>query len=320
MADLTIYLHRDFDGVASAALVLRWLRGQHDLEKTRLTSVNYGEPWEDIRLSQPCAVVDFLYHPDSAYFWDHHGSSFLSAEWERDFRARRDRGEPVWCDPAEPSCASLIARTIPSLDGRGVRDLVNWSIVIDAAKYKSVEQVFASEEPALRINLALADAPESFFVEVARGLAAESLEEVAALPDVQHRFATAHEVQLRELDYFGPHVRCEEGIVSADVTDEVLRFSRYSPYYFARDALYSVVLYREATRFKVLCMRNPWVEFESMDLGALCQRSGGGGHWRVGAAAFPLSEKTRAEAVLEELRTIVARHATSVQEVISEPV
>ena len=304
MADLTIYLHRDFDGAASAALVLRWLRGRYDPKKIRLTTVDYGEPWKDIRLSQPCAVVDFLYHPDTTYFWDHHGSSFLSTAWVKDFDGRKGRREPVWYDPAEPSCASLIARTIPSEDEEEVRDLVHWSIVIDAARYESVEQVFASREPALRINLALADAPEPFFVDVARGLSTGSLEQVAEL---RERFADAREIQLRELDYFRASIRYKDGIVTADVTDELLRFSRYSPYYFAPEALYSVVLYREATRFKVLCMRNPWLEFESMDLGAVCQRFGGGGHRRVGAAAFPLSEKNRANAVLEELRTVGTR-------------
>ena len=320
MTDLTVYLHRDFDGAASAALVLRWLRRQYNPEQIRLTTVDYGEPWKDIRLFQPCAVVDFLYHPDATYFWDHHGSSFLSTEWEKDFDGRKDRREPVWYDAAEPSCASLIARTIPVLDAEEVRGLVHWSIVIDAARYESVGQVFASREPALRINLALADASERLFVDVARGLSTGSLEQVAELPNVKERFAEAREVQLRELDYFKTRIRYVAGIVTADVTNELLRFSRYSPYYFVREALYSVVLYREATRFKALCMRNPWLEFESIDLGALCQGFGGGGHRRVGAVAFPFSEKTRAKAVLEELRTVVAQHATSVRQVISEPV
>ena len=321
MADLTLYFHRDFDGVASAALVLRWLRNEAAATKAKLRTVDYGEPWSDIRLHKPCAVVDFLYHPDATHYWDHHVSSFASDEWERDFQKRKDAGDRVWCDPAEPSCASLIARTIPSLDSQSdVPDLVCWATVIDAARYRSVEQVFASEEPALQINLALAEGSDDFYAEVVRLLSGSPLSAVAALPVVQQRFIDARDVQQRELEYFEQRVRYEEGIVSADASGEVLRLSRYAPYYFTRDALYSVVLYRESSRFKVVCMRNPWIEFESMDLGALCQRYGGGGHRRVGAVAFLPHDEERAQVVLEELRVALAQHAVSVHQMTSEPV
>lgn len=37
---------------------------------------------------------------------------------------------------------------------------------------------------------------------------------------------------------------------------------------------------------KILVMRNPWLEFESVPLGEICARFGGGGHQRVGAVAL----------------------------------
>ena len=321
MADLTLYFHRDFDGVASAALVLRWLREAAEPSNTQLRTIQYGRPWRDIRLQKPCAVVDFHYHLDATYYWDHHASSFMSDEWERDFQKRKDRGDRVWWDAAEPSCASLIARTIPSLTSQHeVRDLVDWATVIDAARYRSVEQVFASEEPALQIDLALVGGSDDLYTEVARLLANNPLARVAESPLVQGRFAEARKAQRRELEYFESCVRYEEGIVSADASREVLRFSRYAPYHFARDAVYSVVLSAGTSRLKVLCMRNPWLEFESMDLGALCQRYGGGGHRRVGAVAFLLHDEERAQVVLEELRAALAQHAASVHQMTSEPV
>ena len=320
MAHSTIYLHRDFDGVASAALVLRGLREEFSVGKTALKTVDYGEPWSETTLSKPCAVVDFLYPRDATYFWDHHASAYPSRIAESHFRERSNSGDTVWFDPDEPSCALLIARTLDELAvNEEVRDIVAWAKVIDGARYRSVKQVFASEEPALQINLSLAEAPEDFYTRVTRLLAAGSPDAAAQSQGVQSRFARAKEAQQVELDYFGPRLRDEGGVASGDMSDQVLRFSRYAPYCFSPDALYSVVLYREPSRLKLLCMRNPWLDFESVDLGALC-RLYGGGHRRVGAVAFPLHEETPAGAVLKEVRTAVLQHAATAREMISAPV
>ncbi|HKE00721.1 MAG TPA: hypothetical protein VKE69_06905, partial [Planctomycetota bacterium] len=82
---LTIWYHRDFDGIASGAIladVLRW-RGRADV---RWQGVNYDvrgrwSQWgED---GAEFAVVDFHFHPRAAFWFDHHPTTFLTEEWRR---------------------------------------------------------------------------------------------------------------------------------------------------------------------------------------------------------------------------------------------
>jgi nanoRNase/pAp phosphatase (c-di-AMP/oligoRNAs hydrolase) len=315
------YYHRDFDGVVSAALVLRWFKKEQQAEVNELRAVDYGEPWSERQLTKPNVVVDFLYHPDATYFWDHHSSPFLSSKWSSHYEERKKRKDTVWWDPARPSCASLIADTLPSLDlDPDVSELVQWATRIDAARYSSVDQVFAAEAPALQLNLALVSAPDDFYASVVRLLVENPLHSAAKSPDIQSRTERARLLQRRELEHFQEQIHSRDLIVSADTSDRILYYSRYAPYYFLPNAFYSVVLHREVSGYKILCMRNPWREFDSLDLAGLCRPYGGGGHPRVAAIRLKREDKELAKRILLELEGKLNEHAKSVRETVSEPV
>ena len=289
-----IYFHRDFDGVACAALVLRSAESGSGGSPS-LESVDYGLPWTERQLSKPCAVVDFLYHPDPTFFWDHHASSFSTEQLAQHYRDRKERGDSVWCDTSHPSCASLIFSTLPQLGkDPSLVELRKWADIIDTASYSSVEQVIQPSEAALKLNLALGSASEHFYNTVVEYLTHSPLDSVIANPDVGTRIEEAQKLQFQELRYFQERMNSDAGVVSADVSGRVLSHSRYAPYHFDRDALYSVVLQQGSTGLKLLCMRNPWIEFDSLHLGNLCRGFGGGGHKRVGAVAFRPREDERA--------------------------
>ena len=76
MMNHSIYYHRGFDGVASAALVLKWLRFEGQPERVNLRPVDYDSPWTQTRLPGRSIVVDFMYHPDATQYWDPHDSTF----------------------------------------------------------------------------------------------------------------------------------------------------------------------------------------------------------------------------------------------------
>jgi len=315
-----IYFHRDFDGVASAALVLRACIEQ-EYSTVELESVDYGIPWVDQRLTRPCAVVDFLYHSDATFFWDHHSSPFPVEQWASHYEQRKKRGDSIWWDASYPSCASLILSTAPQLrDDPALVELARWSDIIDSAGYSSAEQVIRASEAALRLNLALASASEEFYAAVVRFLTRLPLDEVVSQPEVAARIENARKLQNEELRYFRSRMHSVDSVVLAEVADRVLSYSRYAPYHFDRDALYSVVLFRSPTGLKVLSMRNPWIQFDSLHLGDLCRRLGGGGHERVGAIAFSPDEHERAVSAFTTIAGTVRSHAKSVRALILESV
>src|SRR6266550_6550167 len=152
----TLYFHSPcFDGIVSAVLtwdfaeaVLKWKVG-------KLQPVNYHlrSSWLAERLSQPCAVVDFLYHPQATFWADHHSTTFLSTETERDFDRRRSA--LLMYDESADACAQLLwdrLETVFQYRNPRYAELVSWATKTDAARYSSVGEAIEGTAPALRIN------------------------------------------------------------------------------------------------------------------------------------------------------------------------
>src|ERR1700685_3337099 len=109
-----IYFHNDFDGRASAAVVLAFLRSRGD-DIEHFTPVNYYllSQWMDEKFFEkhklfsgkrnPAIIVDFLYHPKAAMWFEHHATTFKRPEWEKKFKPDTfHRLEPQY-----PSCCHL---------------------------------------------------------------------------------------------------------------------------------------------------------------------------------------------------------------------
>src|SRR5206468_3131423 len=100
---------------------------------------------------------DFLYHPQATFWADHHSTTFLSAEAERDF-VRRGSPYLIYDDGAD-ACAQLLWDRLERAFGyRNLKyaELVSWAIKTDAARYESVWEAIEGNAPALRINCTLA--------------------------------------------------------------------------------------------------------------------------------------------------------------------
>jgi nanoRNase/pAp phosphatase (c-di-AMP/oligoRNAs hydrolase) len=90
---------------------------------------------------------------------------------------------------------------------------------------------------------------------------------------------------------------------------------RYGAFLFAPDVSYSVGLVREDQRAKITAMRNPWIEFPSVDLGMLFSPHGGGGHHRVASVMLDAQDADSAE---DTLNTIVDEIESSTYKTSSE--
>jgi hypothetical protein len=307
MADGHIYFHSPcFDGIASAVLSWDFLEARRGWTLPALRPVNYDrrETWLRSPLVQPCAVVDFLYHPAAQFWADHHLTAFLTDLARRHFEERR--GPDLHYDARAGSCAMLLWEHLATAFGHrnpAYAELVQWAEKIDAARYVSVEEAMDSMAPAVRLNLSLAVVgAEGYCEDLVRAVRRQSLDEVADLPEARRRFRNARALSEVGLDRFRQRARLEaDGIVVFDVDGEDALVNRYAPYHFFPEARYSAGIVHLKDGAKVTAMRNPWREFASVSLGRIAEALGGGGHQRVGSITLRGDEAAGARAVLEQL-------------------
>jgi len=254
--------------------------------------------WLSHELLTPCAVVDFLYHPQAVFWADHHGTTFLSEEAKRDFERRR--GTWLVYDDHSGSCACLLrnhfAECFSFADSR-YDEMVEWADKIDSAHYASVEEAILGDGPALRIRASLAAGDgQEFSKQLVNELRFNTLDQVAGLPLVRERSEEVRSKIAAGLERFAPAVRLDLGeIVVFDVTSQKgAMISRYAPYHFFPEARYSVGVVRSLNHAKITAMRNPWREFPSVNLGKIFENLGktfegvgGGGHQRVASVILP---------------------------------
>lgn len=86
-----------------------------------------------------------------------------------------------------------------------------------------------------------------------------------------------------------------------DIDENDVIVNRYAPCLVFPDARYSVGVTRSSGQVKITAMRNPWREFDSLPLGEIFKKFGGGGHQRVGALILPQDRAQDAKQVLNQL-------------------
>jgi hypothetical protein len=304
----TLYFHYPcFDGLVSAALAWEFLEQRKGWSVDELCPVNYTvrNSWLASELRHPCAIVDFLYHPRADFWADHHSTSMLTKEAEADYLRRRAEF-PLYFDEQAGSCASLLFRYLgDALAGKPhFHEMAEWAEKIDSARYASVEEAILGDAPALKINRSILFEPGADY---ARSLCQElrnySLEHVAKLDAVRTRQDEVERRIRAGLKQVEKRIRMEPGAVATfeaeQSKDEMI--NRYSAYYFAPDARYSVGIIHSGEGTAITAMRNPWREFPSVGLGRIFEKFGGGGHQRVGSIFIPKNESQRIPDVVKSL-------------------
>jgi len=103
----------------------------------------------------------------------------------------------------------------------------------------------------------------------------------------------------------------KEGTIFFDITDlDQEGYNKFIPYYLHPDSVYSIGLSKSSFRVKVSVGSNPWSKREpTVNLARICERYGGGGHARVGAISFDVTQSEAAHKaaleIVEELRASV---------------
>ncbi len=309
-----VFFHdRCFDGAASAALFSRFYRERMraDAEFVFCGLVHRSGSLFDEHLfdsAEENAIVDFKYStsPRVTWWFDHHQSAFLTPDDSKHFRQSRDPHR-FFFDPEYKSCSKLIADVAGrefGFDAGPVAELVRWADIIDGAQYADARNAVEMKDAAPRLTMIIESSQDfSLMPRLIPLLAARPLAEVLEQPFVAPLLTPLLERHEQSIEILRQRTECREGTVFFDVTDHELEgYNKFVPYYLHPQCVYSVGLSKSSFRTKVSVGSNPWAKAKNMvNLAAICERYGGGGHARVGAISFPPGQIEQARAAAREI-------------------
>jgi hypothetical protein len=314
------YHDRCFDGASSAALFSRFyrerIRDHVDFVFSGLLHRAGALFNEDSFDGDENAIVDFKYSssPKITWWFDHHESAFLNPEDAAHFE--QDRSNRKFYDPAFKSCTSLIAMIGQQrfgFDPAPVADLVHWTDIIDGALYADARTAVEMKEPAMKLTMVIESSQDrTFGARLIPLLATQSLAEILQEPFVADLLPPLLERHQHSITVLKERTECKGRTIFFDVTDLDLEgYNKFIPYFLHPQSIYSVGLSKSTFRVKVSVGSNPWAKAERMvNLAKICERYGGGGHARVGAISFDVTQHTEA---LRAAQEIVGELRASVQ-------
>jgi hypothetical protein len=263
------------------------------------------------------AIVDFKYFPSPRLTWwfDHHLSAFMTVKDEEEFRRGQADGSQAmrqFFDPGYTSCTSWIAHIASTKFGMDVgplKELIYWADIVDGAKYESAKAAVEMLEPAMKLTMVIESAPDDAGGSISRKfiplLTEMPLQQVLEQPFVQELLGPLMERHWAGLELIRERAVCERGVISFDITDQPTEgYNKFIPYYLHPEGTYNVGLSKSSFRTKVSVGTNPWTTkgaAELVNIAAICERFGGGGHARVGAISFPVEREDEARAAVVEI-------------------
>jgi hypothetical protein len=308
-----LYFHAPcFDGLVSAALAWDFLEQRAGWTRVRPRGVNYGirPRWPALKPKAEFAVVDFLFHPRAAFWADHHATPFLTPDFEQAYLKRTS--PLLFYDAAAPSCSALLWNHLASAGGHRTERfaaMVEWATKIDAARYSSVDEIFDATASALTINLALSQFTDPRECDRLVRISKDGgLEALAADRTIRRRAERARRLSADGLKRFKRRAHLVDDIVVFDVDARNSVINRYAPYRFFPGARYSAGIIRKSDGVRITAMRNPWKEFDSVPLGEIFEKVGGGGHTRVASLVLKSGHADRAPHLLEEVVSSIRQH------------
>jgi len=260
------------------------------------------------------AIVDFKYSasPRITWWFDHHLSAFLTPQDHEHFLAcQRDPvcGSRKFFNPSYTSCTSFLAHIASTKFGFNtgpVADLVHWADIVDGALYDSPKAAVEMAAPAMKLTMIIESTQDPAFIPKLIPLLTEMpLSQVLAQPFVSSLLPPLLERHKDGIELIRSRSQEVDGTIYFDITDKPFdSYNKFIPYYLHPQATYSIGLSKSSFRTKVSVGSNPWTKADPakmVNLAAVCERYGGGGHARVGAISFPPDQEDRARAAAAEI-------------------
>ena len=321
MADLEcrIFYHdKCFDGACSASVFTRFHR-----ERVKTADrfsyhglVHRAGALFDERdfIDGENAIVDFKYSasPNVTWWFDHHQSAFLTPEDQADFEAGQADGSQrmrKFFNPNYISCTSLIADIAQvnfGFDTAPLLELIKWADIVDGARYENAKAAVEMAAPAMKLTMVIESASDDSLIKRLIPLLTEMpLQSVLDQNFVQELVGPLMERHWAGLELIRSRASIDKGVITFDITDHPTEgYNKFIPYYLFPEGTYNVGLSKSSFRTKVAVGTNPWTKLTPdslVNLAAICERYGGGGHARVGAVSFPPDREDQARKAAAEI-------------------
>jgi oligoribonuclease NrnB/cAMP/cGMP phosphodiesterase (DHH superfamily) len=305
-----IYFHNDFDGRASASVVLAFLRSRgDDIEHYVPVKYDVIPKWLNDKFfdthyffkgkRNPVIIVDFPYHPQAAFWFDHHLRPFRKPTWEKKFKTDKFRR---YNDQYRSACGLVYDSLKKDFGWKPpvhLKELVAWLNIIDFADYKSAQQTIDIKEPALQANTFIENTSDDFAMTVAtiKFLAGHSLNDFIKIPRVKKCIAILKRNMAKSLRFHKENIKLEGRVMVVDLTgDPTDDLAYFGPYYLYPKMMYLVRFHpfpKKPTLFHINVGSNPWRRAENKKhIGGLLQKYGGGGHKDVGGVEINGKQNT----------------------------
>ncbi len=319
--NLRIFYHDHcFDGACSASLFTRFHRecigSISDFSYQGLVHKANGILHEDELAGAENAIVDFKYtaSPKLTWWFDHHQSAFLTPADQLHFEAGQLDGSQKmrqFFDPNYISCTGFIAHIASTnfgMDVAPLRDLIYWANIVDGARYESAQAAVELAEPAMKLTLIIESSPDASLIpKLIPLLTSTALDKIIELPFVQEAIGPLMQQHIAAIELIRNRATVNGGVLTFDITDQPTEgYSKFIPYYLHPDATYVVGLSKSSFRTKISVGTNPWTALPAdklINIAAICERYGGGGHARVGAISFPPDRESEARTAAAEVAT-----------------
>jgi hypothetical protein len=313
-----LYHDRCFDGACSASLFTRFhrecIRSGDEYEYHGLVHRAGALFREEDFGGDENVIVDFKYStsPRLTWWFDHHLSAFLTPEdHEQYLQGLKDGSftERRFYDPTYTSCTGFIAHlacTRFGFNAEPVAELIRWADIVDGALYESAQAAVEMAAPAMKLTLIIESSLDDQFIpRLIPLLTVKTLDEVLGEPFVAEQLPPLLERHQKSIELIGERSAAKDGTIYFDITDQPVEgYNKFVPYYLHPEATYSIGLSKSSFRTKVSVGSNPWTKAKPerlLNLAAICERYGGGGHARVGAISFPPDQLERARAAAAEI-------------------
>jgi oligoribonuclease NrnB/cAMP/cGMP phosphodiesterase (DHH superfamily) len=295
-----IYFHNDFDGRASAAVMLAFLRSRGD-DIGHYVPIRYDviPQWLDENYLQKhklfkgkhnlAIIVDFPFHPGTKFWFDHHVRPFRKDGWEKKFKPDRFRRY----DDSYASATHLVYDSLKRDFGwkppAHLKELVKWLDVIDGANYKSAKQTIEMKEPAIQLNNFIEENSDNLAItmRIIKLLSQKSITAIARDPGVKKNVEKLHQSTKTALDFYKKNMKIVGGVMIVDLSGfPFAELGHYAPYYLHPEKIYAIRYHPFPGRpslFHINVSANPWRRAENRKhIGEMLKRYGGGGHKSVG--------------------------------------
>jgi len=309
-----------FDGLASATLFLRAVRrsalGLSPDSKLDFAALGYGPRQPRPETLAPnfsqLAILDYRYsaQKELCYYFDHHRTAFANAEDRADFEQRRAALPSRYVyDETLTSCTKLLAEHLAQQEGLALDDiseLIRWADIVDSARFSDAQAASDYDNPVLQlVSVVEQYGDANFYRQAAPMLESTPLLDVCRSKLVEERYASISPHQKSYFNLVRSRGVQANRVAFVDLSQDTIHaVSKFAVYAEFPRALYSVVLARLKSAFRISVGYNPWCgQAREHDIGTMCAEHGGGGHPVVGGIALQLNELDRARTIAKNLAT-----------------